>query len=111
MKRLFLILALIPIAEARADEVVRLFPGFVTKLRCEGRLLLSSVGDDRLVRLEALPNGLGCGVVLKPIGASGRTNLILETSTGSVRRMLVIAGGGSMPGSSDLSIQAKGVQE
>lgn len=96
---------------AHAEEALRLYPGFVTRVRCEGRLLLSSVGDDRLIRLDALPRELGCGVILKPTNSSGRTNLILETSTGTVQRILVVTGTGTGPSSSDLEVQLKGVQQ
>jgi hypothetical protein len=64
---------------------LRLYVGFVTKLQCEGRLLVSAVGNESLVQLEALPRELGCGAILKPTGrATGRTNLLLETSTGTL---------------------------
>ena len=80
----------IPILASGA-EVVRLAPGFVTKLRCEGRLLVSAVGSDELVQLEALPKELGCGVLLKPKVHAGRTNLFLETTAGTIERALEIA--------------------
>ena len=70
-------------AHASTDEVIHLKVGFVQKVTCKGRLYISAVGDDRLVRLEALPKELGCGVVLKPVGKVGVTNLVLETSTGT----------------------------
>ena len=88
---------------------MRLFAGYLTQIRCEGRLLVSAIGDDHLVRLEALPKDLGCGVLLKPASASGRTNLILETSTGTIRKILVIEGGTSRPNEHDLQFFLKGV--
>ncbi len=99
---------------ARADDAIKLYVGFVTRVRCEDRLLLSSIGDDRLIRLEALPRELGCGVVLKPSGSTGRTNLILETSTGTIRRILIVSpssASGAGPDAKDLDYQLKGVQQ
>ena len=75
-------------AHASTDEVIHLRVGFVQKVTCKGRLYISAVGDDRLVRLEALPKELGCGVVLKPIGMVGMTNLILETSSGTMEKRI-----------------------
>ena len=74
-----------------AEDVLKLRAGFVKKLTCEGKLYASSIGNDNLVRLEALPKELGCAVILKPIASSGRTNLILETSTGTMERLIEIA--------------------
>jgi len=67
-------------------DALRLQVGYVYRLRCEGRLLVSAVGNDQLLRLEALPRELGCGAILKPLQASGRTNLVLETSSGTLVR-------------------------
>jgi len=84
MKRLIL-LVFISLEAWAAPLPLRIFPGFVTKVQCEGRLLVSAVGNDALVQLEALPKELGCGVILKPTGRGlGKTNLILETSTGTI---------------------------
>jgi hypothetical protein len=80
--------------EVFADGSVRVFPGFVTKVQCEGKLLVSAVGNDLLVQLEALPKELGCGVILKPTGrATGKTNLLLETSTGTIDQELEVTEG------------------
>ena len=67
--------------------------GYVKKIPCEGRLYISVIGNSKLVQLEALPKELGCGVVLKPLATSGRTNLILETSTGTIEEEIIIRGG------------------
>ena len=75
---------------ASTDEVIHLKVGFVQKITCKGRLYISAVGNENLVRLEALPKELGCGVVLKPVGKVGVTNLILETSAGSLTQRVVI---------------------
>ncbi|OFZ56270.1 MAG: hypothetical protein A2428_15525 [Bdellovibrionales bacterium RIFOXYC1_FULL_54_43] len=72
-----------------AFEVV-LRPGYVRKLKCQGRLLLSSVGNESLVQLSALPRDTGCGVLIKPIALEGQTNLILETSAGTITRKIRI---------------------
>ena len=71
-----------------AEDVLKLRVGFVQKVSCSGKLYVSAVGNDSLVRLEALPKELGCAVILKPTGLYGRTNLILETSTGTVVKIL-----------------------
>lgn len=89
-------------------ESIRLFPGYVTRIQCEGRLLVSAIGDDRAVRLEALPKDLGCGLLLKPSVNSGRTNLLLETSTGSIERVVLIESSSVPPQAKDLSFVLKG---
>ena len=88
-------------------SLIHLYPGYVTKVACEGRLLVSAVGNDQLVVLSALPKELGCGVLLKPVGAAGRTNLLLETSTGAVSRVIEIGPGKTAPGPSALSYRLK----
>lgn len=106
--------ALIPLfallAAARASETgpVRLYPGYITRIQCEGRLLISAVGNDALVRLEALPKELGCGVLLKPAVGAGRTNLVLETSTGTIERLLEVEPVKAQPRGSDLRYFLKG---
>ncbi len=92
MSMLILMMVLVSNTFAASSEVIHLKAGFVHKLSCEGKLFISAIGNDAIVRLEALPKELGCGVILKPIVASGRTNLILETSTGSTERQVVIEG-------------------
>jgi hypothetical protein len=113
MKYLFLLSALLPLAALAAVEAksLKLYPGYLTQIRCEGRLLVSAVGDDRMVRLEALPKDLGCGVLLKPLGNSGRTNLILETSTGTIRKIVVIEGRAQAPVETELRYFLKGVTQ
>ncbi len=87
--------------------VLHLQPGFVYRLRCDGRLLVSAVGNDQLLRLDALPRELGCGAVLKPLQASGKTNLILETSAGTIIRAVEISRSGDS-GSSEIRLSASG---
>ena len=94
---------------AAADDSVRLYPGYVSRIQCEGKLLVSSVGNESLVRLEALPRELGCGVLLKPVGPAGRTNLILETSTGTIERVIEVAPPKGSPAQGDLHFRLKGV--
>lgn len=77
--------------KASAAENVNLPFGYVTKLTCKGRLLISAIGDERLLDLSALPKEIGCGVLLRPRANSGRTNLILETSGGTIHRLLTIS--------------------
>jgi hypothetical protein len=91
-----------------AVEAIKLYPGYVTKLACQGRLLVSAVGNEELVRLDALPRELGCGVLLKPRKAAGRTNLLLETSTGSVRMIVTIGPVNGVPSSVDLAAFVQG---
>ncbi len=109
MKRFVLgLITLFISSSVSAEEVLKLYPGFITKVRCEGRLFVSAIGNDALVRLESLPKELGCGVLLKPLSGSARTNLILETSTGTVRRVIAIAPSSESPRASDLEYRAKG---
>jgi hypothetical protein len=89
-------------------QVLRLYPGYVTRIQCQGRLLMSAVGNDALLRLEALPKELGCGAILKPVASVGRTNLILESSTGTIQRVLEIAPTKVPPGESDLHFEVRG---
>ena len=77
-------------ADLEGQHSIHLRIGFVQKVPCKGRLYLSAVGNESLVRLEALPKEVGCGVVLKPMGRIGETNLILETSSGTVVERLTI---------------------
>jgi hypothetical protein len=93
---------LVPLLMASESDALRLYPGYVTRIGCEGRLLVSSVGNEALVRLEALPKELGCGVLVKPLAASGRTNLILETSAGTIERVLSVERAGGMPRAREL---------
>lgn len=97
------------VALAQAEEGLRLYPGYLTRVQCEGRLLVSAIGNEQLVRLEALPRDLGCGVLLKPIGPAGRTNLILETSAGSIERIVEIsAANRTLPSRSELTYRVQG---
>lgn len=66
------------------------YAGYNTQVHCQGRLFVSSVGDPNLVRWEAFPNGLGCGVVLKPNGIPGNTDLLLKTSTGDYHLIIEV---------------------
>lgn len=75
---------------ASAGGALPISVGYITKATCHGRLLISAVGDERLVELSALPRELGCGVLLKPRAERGRTNLILETTSGTVNQVLEI---------------------
>lgn len=74
---------------AEAAPALILRKGFLKKVECKGRLFASGVGNDLIVEMEVLPSNLGCGVILKPV-AAGSTNLILETSTGSIEKTIVV---------------------
>jgi hypothetical protein len=89
MKFLFLCLVAIKL-HAAGNQNIFIWAGYVTKIRCEGKLLISAIGEQGLFTLEALPQNIGCGVLLKPLAKSGRTNLVLETSTGSINVLLEI---------------------
>ncbi len=69
---------------------IKLYFGFVTKVYCEGKLLASAVGNDELIKLEPLPKEIGCGVVLKPIQKFGKSNLLIETSTGTIQVLIEV---------------------
>lgn len=86
---------------ALAGGSLHLKQGFLKKVECKGRLYASGVGDETVVEMEALPSNIGCGVILKPMKA-GFTNLILETSTGTIEKNLTVA---SRPKSSKQIIQ------
>ena len=77
---------------AHAAGTLKLSTGLIYKIQCEGRLLVSAVGNDEILRLEALPKELGCGALLKPTGKLGTTNLVLETSTGTLTRWVEVQG-------------------
>jgi hypothetical protein len=86
---LLLITSVLASGSADAAPVLILKKGFLKKVECKGRLYASGVGDDQVVEMEVLPSNLGCGVILKPI-AAGSTNLILETSTGTLERNISV---------------------
>ena len=86
----FVWLLLIPSNVAAA---IKLHPGFIYKFKCEGRLLVSAVGNDSLLRIEALPKESGCAVLVKPKATRGITNIYLETSSGTVTRVLEVSPG------------------
>lgn len=106
-----LMLFLISVALGQEPATIGLTPGYIYKFRCEGRLLVSGVGSDSLIRLEPLPKELGCGVLVKPLGRTGTSNLILETSTGTVSRLIEVRTSTSKPRTSDLEIVVQGGSE
>jgi len=90
---------------------VKLYPGFVVKVQCEGKLLVSAVGNDAWITLEALPKELGCGVILKPTGRGlGKSNLLLETSTGTIDREVEIVEGIPTPSDRIIRVRAGGAR-
>jgi hypothetical protein len=110
MKRFLFSLLFFGSAAFAQEHVITLYPGYVTRVVCSGRLLISAIGSDALVRLEALPKELGCGVLIKPSTAQGETNLILETSSSSYKSTVRIISG-QRPRASDLEIELKEDQE
>lgn len=98
-------------AEASKPELIRIYSNYVTSVRCEGRLLISAIGNENLFRLEPLPQGIGCGVLIKPLSAKGRTNLFLETSTGTIEKVVEVLPADRNPSVSDLKIFLKGGQQ
>ena len=86
--QLTLALGIVSGAAVHAADLIHLQSGFVYRIHCQGRLLVSAVGDERFLRLEALPKEMGCGALIKPLQSSGRTNLILETSAGTIVRLV-----------------------
>src|SRR3989338_6134427 len=68
--------------QAAETESFSVYLGYLTQVHCTGRLYVSSVGNPNLIQWEAFPKELGCGVVLKPKGLLGATDLLLKTSTG-----------------------------
>ncbi len=103
-----LVLFLVATSHARASsEATVLYAGYITKIRCEGKLLISAVGSPELLALEALPPQVGCGVLVKPLQKSGRTNLALETSTGSVNLLVEIGSAPRVVTSSQLDLKVK----
>jgi hypothetical protein len=61
------------------------------RVPCKGRIYVSAIGNESNVRLEELPREFGCGVILKPLVASGQTSLILETLVGTDEKAIEIA--------------------
>ena len=76
-----------------ADEshsAVPIYLGYISQIHCKGRLILSSVGNPKLVNLSAIPKELGCGVLIEAQVESGTTDILLKTSTGDIHRILEI---------------------
>lgn len=109
MKALALSLVL-SAAQAASTSTVVLNAGYITKVRCEGRILISAVGEPGLVALEALPANVGCGVLLKPLAKSGRTNLVLETTTGSVGLLVEIVSPNGRVDRSQLDVKVRAIE-
>ena len=105
---IYLALFLVANGQAHAtSETALLYAGYITKIRCEGKLLISAVGSPELVALEALPPHVGCGVLVKPLQKTGRTNLALETSIGSVNLLVEIAAAPKVVTASQLELKVK----
>ena len=110
--KLLLVCAALSQASARAEmQNLSVFHGFVTKIRCDGRILAKSGGSDQLLQVEPLPQALGCGVFVRPLSKSGSTNLILETSAGTIHRIIsIIDTQGRVPKESELVVSARAME-
>ena len=109
-KVITLLLGLIFSGAANAGEtkVIRLYPGYTTRINCRGRLILSAIGNEEIVQLDALPSELGCGIILKPKATKGRTDLAAETSAASILRIVNIQSAVSQPEPGDLVYSISG---
>lgn len=96
------------LGHAQSASTLFLYVGFVTKFRCQGRLLISSIGNEALVKRSVLPDQVGCGILLSPQAPSGKTNLILETSTGTLQRLIEIREKPPAAGLMDLDVSSLG---
>lgn len=106
--KVLLLLLLAGSSFAATTNPIVLYAGYLTKLRCEGKLLISAVGDPKLLVLEALPAQVGCGVLIKPLARTGRTNLALETTTGSISIILEIVPAPGRVTSAQLDLKVRG---
>jgi hypothetical protein len=75
---------------AESTSIIPIYFGYLSQIHCSGKLYVSAVGNLRLVNREAFPKELGCGVLIQPLGESGRTDLLLKTSLGDFHRILEI---------------------
>ena len=89
---LFVLGLLLPsvIISGNVNSTLSVYLGYLTQIHCRGRLFLSSVGNSKLLHLEAIPKEIGCGVVLQSKGQTGTTDLLLKTSTGDFHFILEI---------------------
>ena len=67
-----------------------LYFGFVTKVKCQGKLSASVIGNDALVKFEPMPSELGCGGFLKPLQQKGQTNFFIETNVTSSKAVIFV---------------------
>jgi hypothetical protein len=103
------LLLLASVASASSQpKKISLYYGYLTKLRCKGKLFISAFGNEALVRRSALPQELGCGVYAQPLTKNGQTNLFLETSTGTLHRVVENVPGERLKSTSDLEIELDG---
>ncbi|MGK5084886.1 hypothetical protein WDW37_16480 [Bdellovibrionota bacterium FG-1] len=84
-------------AASKLEAPILVYPGYLTRIRCQGRLLASASGNPSLMTLEPLPKEMGCGVLLQSHEKQGRTNLILETTTGTIHQIVEIRPLGKTP--------------
>ena len=106
MKLIFLLGTLLPGVVIGSE--IELYPGYVSRIDCTGKLILTSIGNDKLVQIEPLPDALGCGLLLKPLQMSGTTNLVLESSSQSATAVVQVLDNRKPKSAKDLRYQLKG---
>ncbi len=82
MRALFFATALALASSSYASDL-KIAPGFVTKLKCRGKLRASASGNDELLEVRPFTDGGQCALFVKPKALAGKTNLFVETSTAS----------------------------
>ena len=76
------------LADQRNPIIV--YSGYITQVHCKGKLLLSSVGDSKLITRQAFPKELRCGVLIQAEALTGKSDLLLKTTVGDFHRILEI---------------------
>ena len=65
---------------AASSKNLTLYKGYVSRLNCRGKLLISSIGNEALATMAPVPGEYGCTVFIKPLESAGTTNLLKEDS-------------------------------
>jgi hypothetical protein len=92
------------LVQAGNREIITVYNGYKTQIHCRGTLYISAIGNDNLVKKEAFPEKMReCGIILSPLQASGRTDLLLKTSAGDFHPILEIRNA-QQPKASDLEV-------
>jgi hypothetical protein len=58
--------------------------------------------------MDPLPKDSGCAVLLKPLVSKGRTNLLIETSSGTSLVMVEVLPGANLKRPEDLDLRIRG---